>query len=118
MLANPGPGGAAAVISGRALAGTDPLCEMALALFCAVLGAVAGDLALTLLATGGVFIVGGIAPRIIGFLQRSGFREAFDRKGRLHPLVERMPAYVVTHPHIGLLGAATIAADIAKRAAL
>ena len=100
----------AAAISQRALAGTDPICEMALAIFCSVLGAVAGNLALTVLATGGVFVAGGIAPRILAFLQRGQFREAFDRKGRLHTLVERIPAYVVTHPQPGLLGAATVAA--------
>jgi hypothetical protein len=83
---------------------------MALAIFCSVLGATAGNLALMLLATGGVYIAGGIAPRILPFLQRGGFREAFDRKGRLHTLVERLPAYVVTHPQPGLLGAALIAA--------
>jgi glucokinase len=100
----------AAAISQRALDGADPVCEMALAIFCSVLGATAGNLALMVLATGGVFVAGGIAPRIIAFLQRGGFREAFDRKGRLHTLVERIPAYVVTHPQPGLLGAATIAA--------
>jgi glucokinase len=103
----------AATISQRALAGTDPVCEMALSLFCSVLGAVAGNLGLMVLATGGVFVAGGIAPRILPFLQRGGFREAFDRKGRLHTLVERMPAYVVTHAQPGLLGAATVAADLA-----
>ena len=92
------------------MAGTDPVCEMALAMFCSVLGATAGNLALMVLATGGVFVAGGIAPRILPFLQRGGFREAFDRKGRLHTLVERMPAYVVTHAQPGLLGAAMIAA--------
>jgi glucokinase len=102
----------AAVISQRALAGTDPVCEMALALFCSVLGAVAGNLGLMVLATGGVYVAGGIAPRILPFLQRGGFREAFDRKGRLHTLVERMPAYIVTHAQPGLLGAATIAAAL------
>jgi glucokinase len=100
----------AAAISERALAGTDPVCEMALAIFCSVLGAVAGNLALMVLATGGVYVAGGIAPRVLPFLQRGGFREAFDRKGRLHTLVERIPAYVVTHPQPGLLGAATVAA--------
>jgi glucokinase len=100
----------AAAISERALAGTDPVSEMALAIFCSVLGAVAGNLALMVLATGGVFVAGGIAPRVLPFLQRGGFREAFDRKGRLHTLVERIPAYVVTHPQPGLLGAATVAA--------
>ena len=112
MLAAPGPGDdPAAAISQRALAGTDPVCEMALALFCSVLGAVAGNLGLMVLATGGVFVAGGIAPRVLPYLQRGGFREAFDRKGRLHTLVERLPAYVVTHPQPGLLGAATIAAS-------
>jgi glucokinase len=100
----------AATISQRALAGTDPVCEMALALFCSVLGAVAGNLGLMVLATGGVFVAGGIAPRSLSYLQKGGFREAFDRKGRLHTLVERLPAYVVTHPQPGLLGAASVAA--------
>jgi glucokinase len=109
ILAAPGADRAAA-ISQRALAGTDPVCEMALALFCSVLGAAAGNLALMVLATGGVFVAGGIAPRILAFMQRGGFREAFDRKGRLHTMVERIPAYVVTHPQPGLLGAAIIAA--------
>jgi glucokinase len=102
---------AAAEISHRGLAGTDPIAEMSLALFCSVLGAVAGNLALSVLATGGVFVAGGIAPRILGYLQKGGFREAFERKGRLHTLVERIPAFVVTHPQPGLLGAATIAAS-------
>jgi glucokinase len=109
LLASPGQDPAAA-ISQRALAGSDPVCEMALALFCSVLGAVAGNLGLLVLATGGVFVAGGIAPRILPYLQRGTFREAFDRKGRLHTLVERMPAYVVTHPQPGLLGAASVAA--------
>jgi glucokinase len=99
-----------AAITARALAGTDPICEMALAMFCSVLGAVAGNLGLMVLATGGVFVAGGIAPRVLDYLRRGGFREAFDRKGRLHTLVERMPAYVVTHPQPGLLGAAIVAA--------
>ena len=93
--------------------GTDPVCEMALAIFCSVLGATAGNLALMVLATGGVFVAGGIAPRILPYLQRGGFRESFDAKGRLHPLVERIPAYVVTHAQPGLLGAAKIAAGAA-----
>jgi glucokinase len=111
VLATHGAGrDAAAEISRRGLAGTDPICEMSLALFCSVLGAVAGNLGLGVLATGGVYIAGGIAPRVLGYLQKGGFREAFERKGRLHTLVERLPAFVVTHPQPGLLGAATIAA--------
>jgi glucokinase len=99
----------AAVISQRGMAGTDPVCEMALSIFCSVLGSTAGNLGLMVLATGGVFVAGGIAPRILSYLRRSGFRDAFDRKGRLHTLVERLPAYIVTHPQPGLLGAAKIA---------
>jgi glucokinase len=110
-MAAHGPGhDPAAVVTERALAGTDPICEMALAMFCSVLGAVAGNVALAVLATGGVFVAGGIAPRVVPYLQRGVFREAFERKGRLHTLVERIPAFVVTHPQIGLLGAAIIAA--------
>jgi len=101
----------AALISQQALAGADAVCEMALAIFCSVLGATAGNLGLMVLATGGVFVAGGIAPRVLPYLRRGGFREAFDRKGRLHTLVERLPAYVVTHAQPGLLGAATIAAS-------
>jgi glucokinase len=110
VLAATGPGNdPAAAISQRALAGTDPVCEMALAIFCSILGATAGNLGLMVLATGGVFVAGGIAPRILPYLQRGGFREAFDHKGRLHTLVQRLPAYVVTHAQPGLLGAAMIA---------
>ncbi len=109
-LAAQGPGhDPAAIISQRAMAGTDPVCEMALSIFCSVLGATAGNLGLTVLATGGVFVAGGIAPRILPYLQKGAFREAFDRKGRLHTMVEKLPAYVVTHPQPGLLGAAKVA---------
>lgn len=102
----------AAVISRRALDGSDPVCGAALAIFCGVLGALAGNLALTVLATGGVFVAGGIAPRVLPFLQKSFFREAFERKGRLQALVARIPLFVVTHAEPGLLGAASIAATL------
>jgi glucokinase len=102
----------AAVVSQRGLSGADPVCEMSLALFCSVLGAVAGNLALTILATGGVFVAGGIAPRVLPYLEKGMFREAFERKGRLHTLLARVPAFVVTHPHVGLVGAAAAAAAL------
>jgi glucokinase len=112
-LATPStPHDPAAIITERALADADPICHMALGIFCSVLGAVAGNLGLAVLASGGVFVAGGIAPRILPFLQKGIFREAFERKGRLHTLVERLPAFVVTHPQIGLLGAAAVAADL------
>ena len=101
---------AAAEISKRGLAGIDPICEMSLALFCSVLGAVAGSLGLAVMATGGVFVAGGIAPRILEYLQKGGFREAFERKGRLRALVGSFPAFVVTQAEPGLIGAAMIAA--------
>lgn len=112
-LADRGPGhDPAATISQRGLSGEDPICELSLSIFCSVLGAVAGNLGLTVLATGGVFVAGGIAPRILKFLQKGGFREAFERKGRLQPLIARIPAFVVTHPLLGLLGAAKVAAGV------
>ncbi len=104
----------AAEISQRAMAGSDPVCEMALSIFCSVLGAVAGNLGLMVLATGGVYVAGGIAPRILSYISRGAFREAFDRKGRLHTLVERLPAFVVTHAQPGLLGAAKLAVQSAS----
>ena len=112
-MAARGPGHEpAATISQRGLDGSDPICELSLSLFCNVLGAVAGNLGLLLLATGGVFVAGGIAPRILSYLQKGGFREAFERKGRLHPLVAKLPAFVVTHPQLGLLGAAKVASGV------
>jgi glucokinase len=102
----------AAVISERGMSSADPICEMSLAVFCSVLGAMAGNLALTFLPTGGVFVVGGIAPRVLPYLKKGVFREAFERKGRLHTLVERLPAFVVTHPQVGLIGAAACAAAL------
>ena len=102
----------AAVISQRAMDGSDTICGAALAIFCSVMGALAGNLALTVLATGGVFVAGGIAPRVLPFLQKGLFREAFERKGRLQGIVARIPAFVVTHSEPGLLGAATVAATL------
>jgi glucokinase len=110
-LAQPSPD-PAAIISERGLSGADPICEMSLAVFCSVLGAVAGNLALAVLATGGVFVVGGIAPRVLPYVEKGVFREAFESKGRLHTLLERLPAFVVTHPQVGLIGAAAAAASL------
>lgn len=91
--------------------GEDPVCEVALSLFASVLGSVAGNLALILLATGGVYVAGGIAPRIVDFLKRSGLRDAFDHKGRFAPMLRRIPLHVVVRQDPGLLGAAKIAMD-------
>ena len=99
----------AAVIVRQAVSGRDPLCLMAVNVFCSALGAFAGNLALTVLATGGVFIAGGIAPRIVQLLQSGPFRESFEAKGRLKPFLTRVPVFVVTSREVGLLGAAALA---------
>ena len=84
-------------------------CGATLARFCAVLGAVAGDIALTTGARGGVYIAGGIAPRILPFLQASPFRERFERKGRFQDYMAAIPTKVILHKHAALLGAARVA---------
>ncbi|MBK8978054.1 MAG: glucokinase [Planctomycetes bacterium] len=107
-----GAGDPAAVVTARALAGSDPVCAMAVEMFAALLGAVAGNLALTVLARGGVFIGGGIAPRLVELLPRTGLREAFEQKGRFAELLRPIPLQVIVHPQPGLLGAAAQAARL------
>ena len=101
-----------AVISGHALARTDPACEQALDLFAAAFGAEAGNLALRALATGGVFVAGGIAPKIVAKLQDGTFLRAFGRKGRMADLMAKVPLRVVLEERTGLLGAALEAAGL------
>ncbi|MBI4632709.1 MAG: glucokinase [Deltaproteobacteria bacterium] len=84
------------------------LCVKTLSLFLAILGAEAGNLALRVLATGGIYVAGGIVPRILPFLEKSGFMEAFRRKGRFSDFVGRAPVSVVLNPRAALLGAAGI----------
>jgi len=88
----------------------DALCVDAVHLFCELYGAEAGNLALKSLATGGVFVAGGIAPKILDFLTDGRFREAFCAKGRMRSLLERMPVRIVLDTEVGLLGAAALAA--------
>jgi glucokinase len=83
----------------------DPLAGETLDRFCAILGGVAGDLALTFGARGGVFVSGGIAPRMADRLAASKFRERFEDKGRLSGYVREIPTSLVLHPHPALLGA-------------
>ena len=82
------------------------LCVAALDVFVSVLGAQAGNLALTVMATGGVFLGGGILPRILPFLERDRFAEAFGRKGRFSELLGRVPVHVILNPKVALVGAA------------
>jgi glucokinase len=99
----------AADITAAALAGADALSARALDLFCDMLGTVAGNLALTLGATGGVFLLGGILPRFADRFAASGFRARFESKGRLSPYLAAIPTYLVTHDNPALLGLAGLA---------
>ena len=103
-------GARSAVISRVALAGTCDLCVQALDLFVALYGAEAGNLALKVLATGGVFVGGGIAPKIVDKLQDTTFIQAFCAKGRLQPVLEAIPIRVIMNDKTALYGAARCAA--------
>jgi glucokinase len=74
--------------------------------FCAILGSTAGDIALALGARGGVFIAGGIAPRVIDLLEAGPFRARFEAKGRFVDYMKAIPTHVILHPHTALIGAA------------
>lgn len=104
-------GDPAAAISRAAMDGRCALSEQALDLFVAVYGAETGNLALKMMATGGVFVGGGIAPKILPKLAGPLFMEAFLSKGRMSPLVESMPVYVITNDKAALLGAARCALE-------
>jgi len=103
-------GDAAAVISKAALSGSNRLAEQALDLWISVYGAEAGNLALKTMATGGVFLTGGISPKILSKLTGPLFMRAFLGKGRLRSLLENMPVHVIMNDKAGLLGAARCAA--------
>jgi len=80
-------------------------------MFCAMLGTVAGNLALTLGARGGIFIAGGIVPKLGPMFERSQFRARFEDKGRFRDYLASIPSYVITRPHAALLGAAQLLRD-------
>ena len=82
-------------------------------MFCAMLGTVAGNLALTLGAQGGVYIAGGIVPKLGSRFAESAFRERFEAKGRMRPYLAAIPTYVMTHRLPAFLGCA---AELAKHA--
>jgi glucokinase len=101
---------AAAAITKAALAGTAPIAVTALDLFVGVYGAEAGNLALKLKALGGVFVGGGIAPKILPKLTDGTFRAAFLDKGRFAGLLADVPVQVVLEERAGLFGAARFGA--------
>lgn len=92
-------------ITDRALNDTCTDCRRALSLFCILLGRFGGNLALTMGTFGGVYIAGGIVPRFLEFFKSSGFRHAFEDKGRFSEYLQDIPAFLITHPQPGLLGA-------------
>lgn len=84
----------------------DPLAREAIDRFGGILGAVAGDLALSFGARGGIYVSGGIAPRIAERLETGVFRRRFEDKGRLADYVRAIPTFLVTHPYPAIVGAA------------
>jgi glucokinase len=80
-------------------------------MFCAMLGTMAGNLALTLGARGGVYIGGGIVPRLGQIFVQSPFRERFEAKGRFQTYLSAIPTFVVTHPLPAFLGCAALLAQ-------
>jgi glucokinase len=105
----------AAAISHAAIQSQCGLCEQAVDLFVSIYGAEAGNLALKIMATGGVYLGGGIAPKILSKLAGPLFMQAFLSKGRMQPLLESIPVKVITNDNIALLGAARF--SVAKSAA-
>jgi glucokinase len=100
---------AAAVIDRHASEGSCPLCVSTMDLFIRALGSEASNLALKTMATGGVFLGGGIPPKILPFLRRPIFLESFLNKGRLRHLLETMPINVILNDETALLGSARYA---------
>jgi glucokinase len=102
-------GDPAALISRAALVDSCPLAAQALDLWISVYGAEASNLALKAMATGGLFLAGGISPKILAKLTGPLFMQTFLNKGRMRPLLESVPVHVVTNEKAGLLGAARCA---------
>lgn len=86
----------------------DPRTHEATTIFCAMLGTVAGNLALTLGARGGIYIAGGIVPKLGAIFTQSEFRARFEAKGRMRGYLAAIPTYVIMRPYPGLLGAASL----------
>jgi len=103
----------AAVITRYALADEDALCREALQRFCRIFGAVAGNFALAGMATGGVYLGGGIPPKIVPALQTAAFMESFTAKGRFRDFMQAIPVQVICEDRAALFGAAQRAYELA-----
>lgn len=106
---------AAASITEAAMAQRDAAARAALDMFIKIYGAQAGNLALTTLARGGVYIAGGIAPKILDVIKQGEFVRAFCDKGRFKELMQRIPLHVVVNADAGLIGARRVAGDVIKK---
>lgn len=102
----------AAVIAYHGLNKTDKLCDQTLEMFVAAYGAEAGNLALKSLPFGGVYIAGGVAPKLLPRMQDGTFVQNFLAKGRLRSLLETIPISLILNPKVGLMGAALVAARL------
>mgnify|MGYP005837727159 CR=1 FL=1 len=100
------------IVSEVGLAGDDPVCEEALDMFVSLLAAAAGNLALTVLATGGIYLGGGIPPKILPKLEHGPFMKAFAAKGRFEDLLKTVPVNVILNDEAALVGAARCALDL------
>ncbi|MEO6974815.1 MAG: glucokinase [Gallionella sp.] len=101
-------------ISQRGIAGSCPICKEALDTFCAMLGTVAADVALTLGARGGLYIGGGIVPKLGDYFATSPFRARFEEKGRFSSYLAKIPTWVIHAPWPGLIGASSSLDDDAR----
>jgi glucokinase len=95
------------------ICGGEAHCREAVEMFCAMLGTIAGNLALTLGAHGGIYIAGGIVPKLGPAFAASSFRKRFEDKGRLRPYIADIPTYVITQPIPAFVGLAALLADVA-----
>jgi glucokinase len=105
----------AKAITQAAMTHNNTICTKALTLFVSILGAVSGNLALTGLATGGVYLGGGIPPKILPAIKDGVFMKAFTDKGRFKDLLEKIPVRVILNDKAALLGAAYCAMNIGRR---
>lgn len=104
----------AALIGEAGIAGTDAACVRAVSLFVSIYGAEAGNFALKTLPFGGVYIAGGIAPKLIEAIRRGEFVRSFRAKGRMEAVLDRMRVSVVLDPTVGLIGARRLAVALAS----
>ena len=93
-------------ISSQGQSMADPVCHQTLETFCSLLGAAAGNLALTVAASGGVYLAGGIVPSMLEFVLASPLRRRFEERGEMSSFVKQIPLLIITEENPGLSGAA------------